>query len=571
MQRIRIKTRQFAARISDSRSSQNAWARRLRISRSYLSQLVKGQRVYPSELIRQRILSALDLSFAELFEVEGTEPTFPGSSRKPLLQFTIRGLQIRVARVPRSGSALKGNGMMRDLLLDLRYGLRGLLRDPSFAVVVVLTLALGIGAATAIFSVVDQALFRLPPGIGDAERLVTLYRGGDESPSGAISYPYYLDVKEQSSNLSDVAATFDSTVNIGTDSSTERVSARLVTTNYFAVLGAKVALGWPFGPEEEGRIVVLGHGLWQRWFGSRSDIIGEVVSLNRHSYTVVGIATSAFRGTTAANDPPQLWVPLIHIADFVPAMGSHPLRERHFSMFRLIGRLSPRSGIQSATAELESLAAKLEVQDPSSPEPRRFQAKSVTGRPAQAESGADYALILSGAVLIVLIIACANVVNLVLGRGLTRRAELAVRQALGAGRWMLVRLLLVESLVLFAVGGIAAVFVAGAILSMISISGLGFGPLTVDGRVLLLALGLTTLTGISSSVLPALQALDNDAVDAMKARSSTLLPGPMRFKNILVVGQVALSVLLLISAGLLLRIASEHLKAFDIVLVYYER
>ena len=308
---------------------------------------------------------------------------------------------------------------MKDLLRDIRYGLRALVREPGFTAVVVLTVTLGIGVATAVFSVVDQALFRLPPGIEHAERLLTLYRGGDESPSGAISYPDYLDIKEQSRSFADIAVTFDSTVNIGTEGGTERVSARLVSSNYFAVLGARAALSRPFNTDDEGRIVVIGHELWRRWFGSRSDIIGRVVSLNRHAYTVVGVSSSAFRGTTTAVKSPEFWVPITQISDFVPAMGSRPLGERHWSMFRLIGRLSEGSEQASAAGELDSLAASLESQDPSSQQPRRFQAESVAGstRPSQAGSIASYWLVLSGAVLLVLMIACANVVNLVLGPG----------------------------------------------------------------------------------------------------------------------------------------------------------
>jgi macrolide transport system ATP-binding/permease protein len=463
-----------------------------------------------------------------------------------------------------------------DMMQDLRFGFRMLLKNPGFTFIAVLTLALGIGANTAIFTLLDKVLIRTLP-VEQPHQLVTFVRDGGGAPA-IFSYPLYADLRDRNEVLSGMVAYSQMPFSLSDGSQSERVIAQIVSGNYFAVLGVRPALGRVFLPEEDRTpgthpVIVIGHGLWQRRFDADPAVIGKTLSLNGYRYTVVGVAPSEFTGTTrgTVND---VYVPIMMQAQTGPRRNGF-LDNRNAGWLQLIGRLKPGVSREQAQAALSILA-----EEPGQTSPgakgsgisanRIFLMDGSRGHTDRIKDLSLPLKLLMGVVGFVLLIACANVANLLLSRASVRRKEIAVRLAVGAGRWRIVRQLLTESAILSVLGGCGGLLVARWLTGLL----LGFQQQTnfvprafdghLDGKALGFTLGVSLLTGIVFGLAPALQASRSDFVAALKEEA----PGPGRaarqlsLRNLLVVVQVALSLVVLIGAGLCVK-SLRALQAID--------
>ncbi|MBV8858086.1 MAG: ABC transporter permease [Acidobacteria bacterium] len=451
---------------------------------------------------------------------------------------------------------------MRTLLQDLRFGVRTLGKSKGFTAVAVLTLALGIGANTAIFSVVNGLLLRPLP-YADSERLAIIWT---HSPGANVAQDWpspgqFSAVKAAATSFEDLALAQGQSLNLAGESGAERIGAVRTTSNMFALLGARPAVGRVFLPEEDApgrpRTVVLSHGLWQRRFGSDPSAVGRALTLNGQSYEVVGVMPADFQlgyevmPTVGAVQQADVLLPLPLSAEGMARQGDEN--------YNIVARLKPGATFERAQAELNLAARNLAQQFPENyPQSRAF---SFSVRPLLEQVVGDVRpalLILLGAVAFVLLIACANVANLLLARAAVREKEMAVRTAIGAGRWRIVRQLLTESVALSFVGGALGLLVAFWGLDALRALSPGNIPrlqnVALDGRVLLFTSAVTTLTGVLFGLAPALRGSRVNLGETLKEGGRALAGGGgQRLRNALVVAEVALSLVLLVGAGLLIR------------------
>jgi putative ABC transport system permease protein len=436
------------------------------------------------------------------------------------------------------------------LVQDIRYGVRTLIRNPAFTAVALLTLALGIGANSAIFSVVNTIMLKPLP-YRNPDRLVVVWErnttiGKDKDPVAPLNYS---DWSKENTEFEDMAAFRYGVFTLTGFEYPEQIQALTVTSSFFRTLGVEAAIGRTFTEEENqrrDRVVVLSHSFWQSRFGGDRSLIGRSITLNDASYLVLGVMPSsfAFPDRRSAID---IYSSLI----FNPG----DLIGRRFHSLRVIGRLKRYSTIESAAANLGSIAKAIARQDATSnPEVAVFGAHDQMVQ--HVRLGLSVLLSASG---FVLLIACANVANLLLARAVARRHEIAVRTSLGAGRWRVLRQLLTESLLLWIAGGIAGTFFAWWALDVF----VRFSPpdlpgidrVTVDSSVLLFVTALSVLTGILFGLAPALEASRGNLSAAIKASSLNASGSARRSygRSMLVVAEVALSLMLLVGAGLMIR------------------
>jgi putative ABC transport system permease protein len=450
---------------------------------------------------------------------------------------------------------------METLLQDLRFALRASLKKPAFTLIVVLALAVGIGANTAIFSVVNAILLRPLP-FKNPDRLVMVWM--DNHKLGVDqdwhSYPNYVDYRDQNSTFEDIAAFNDRSFNLTGTGEPVRVVGSWSTVNLFPVLGVDPLHGRTFTAEEEepgkDMVALISYGLWQRRFGGDPNIVGQPINLNDVNRTIIGVMPAGFAFPQKETD---VWVPLTITPQRKQARGSFSLKA--------IGRLKPGVTRAQARADMSAIAVHLVEQFPRIMDSYGVNLvplhEQVTGKVRTA------LLVLLAAVGFVLLIACANVANLLLARAATREREIAIRTALGATRRRLVRQLLTESLLLAIAGGALGLLLAiWGLSALIAISPANIPRLDqvgIDGRVLAFTLSVSLLTGILFGLVPALQASKPDLNESLKegGRGTAGSRRGGRIRSLLVVAEVALSLVLLIGAGLLIK-SFIHLQRFDL-------
>jgi predicted permease len=464
---------------------------------------------------------------------------------------------------------------MNNLRQDLRYGVRMLVKKPGFTLIAVITLALGIGANTAIFSLIDALLLRALPGVEDAARLAFVYTSDfSSSLYGTSSYPDYVDLRDQNQAFSELAAFATQPIHLSTGAEAERIGGGAVTGNYFAALGVKAAMGRTLLPEDdlttnEHQVAVISYDLWRSRFNSARDVVGRTVQLNGHTFTIVGVAAESFKGTSLRSVL-SVWVPLtVYVQLGSPAASSSPLGRRGSRSYALVGRLKPGVTKTQAQADITTLAAQLAqaypqsnmgtLRQPDQPRPMNVVPlnRAMVGPDAHGTTR-QFGLMLMAVVGLVLLIACANIANLLLARARGRQKEMAVRLALGASRWRIVRQMLTESILLSLLGGslglLLALWLADELLTFDALAAFSALALSLDWRVLGFTLLVSLLTGVLFGLVPALQASRPDLAHPLKSTESVnYVSRRFGLRNLLVVFQIALSLVLLAGAGLFLR------------------
>jgi len=454
---------------------------------------------------------------------------------------------------------------METLFQDLRYAFRVIVKSPVLSGLAILSLALGIGANTTIFSVANALLLQSVP-VAEPGRLMALYTTDKKNPGfNPISHLNWKDYGKQADVFEGILGYDWTEMSLKTTGDAQRVFGQLVSGNYFEVLGVQTALGRTFGPREDealGRdpVVVLSHGFWTRHAGADPRIVGQTLTLNGATFTVVGVMPEAFTGIDVGVRP-EVWVPMAMNKQV--KTGTNWYEERRGLFVFTVGRLKPGVTREQAQAQVTTIAQRLEQEYPNDNKGRSVTVvplSQATINPNARQGVVAVTVLLMTIVGLVLLIACANVSNLLLGRALQRRREIAVRLAIGASRGRLLRQLLTESIALAlpaaGLGVLIALWARGALLSMLPAFPVSLSlHLDLDWRVLTFTMVVGVASGMLFGLLPALQASKPDVVDALKDQDRTGGVVHHRFgiRDFLVVGQVALSLVALVGAGLFLR------------------
>jgi putative ABC transport system permease protein len=476
----------------------------------------------------------------------------PGAARRAALRSFGNVCAVRDAAYE-----VRGGGMMEGILRDARYGARALAKNKGFTAVAVLTLALGIGANAAIFAVMDAVLLRPLP-YPEAGRLVKLYAVDSAAGTFAVSPADFLEGYARAEAFEHLAAYRETSFNAAAHEGAERVSGAVVSPAFFSVLGVNPLHGRLISPAQDApggaRVVVLGHALWRKRFGGDPGVLGRSINLDGEPRTVVGVMPEGFQFPSGA----ELW------ASSRYSVPEHPLRptedptaRRDSQYFEVVGRLRPGVGLESARAEAKAVAGRLKQQYGEAEE--AVSAAVVPLHEDVVGETRPALLLLVGAVAILLLIACANVANILLARGATRQKEIALRLALGAGRVRLVRQFLTESVLLALAGGglgvLLALWALAPLKALVPAEMSGATPLALDARVL----AFTALVSLGSALIfglfPALNLADQDLNGVLKEGGRGGAGGARsnRARRVLVVSEIALAAVLLTGAGLLIR------------------
>jgi putative ABC transport system permease protein len=504
------------------------------------------------KLNRRRAERELQEEIDAHLEMETKEKIADGLSREEARYAAHRAFG-SVSLATEDSRAWWGFGMLGELSQDLRYGARMLMKKPGFTLVAVLTLALGIGATTAIFSVVNAVLLRSLP-YRDPDRLMLLGHRGEEQ--GTVTFnatpPDFLEWRDQSNVFEQIAAYRSDTADLIFNGEPEELIAGIVSANLFVTLGVSPALGRAFTPEEDQAggplAVILSDGLWRRRFGGDPRVIGRAITVGDQSRTVVGIMPPGFRFPEES----ELWLPLaLNVAEKLSREGT---------LVSVLARLKPGVTLEAAIADLSAI---LERNRRAFPRQYSGVQVGVIGLSESLIGNVRPALlVLFGAVTFVLLIACANVANLLLAKSAARQKEMAIRAAIGAGRPRLVRQLLTESLLLSLAGGAAGLLVARwGVKLLVAMSPAGIARIDesgVDGRVLAFTCAVAVLTGLIAGIFPALQASKAAINQTLKAQSTGRAVwsghgGTGRKLPALMIAELSLALVLLIGAGLMIK------------------
>jgi len=466
------------------------------------------------------------------------------------------------------------------IVQDVRYGFRSLRKSPLFTTIAILTLALGIGANTAMFSLLDQVVLRLLP-VSHPDQLVIVRETGNHFGNSygpnTISWPMFEDLRDHNQVFSGMFCRFPATVNIGVTDRSEQISAELVSGQYFSILGVGAALGRTIAPDDDSvpdsaPVAVLSYSFWRSYFGGDPKIIGRTITLNGNAMTVIGIAQPGFDGVELG-EPSKVFVPIMMKTEMTPHSDGLKDRRRRLSWVTTYGRLKPGITQQQAELSLQPLLQGILEMESQQPEFARsataddrqvFLRNRIKLMPGSDNGLGDYMskplwllLALTGAVLL---LACSNLANLLLARATARERELAVRRAIGAGRSRIVRQLLVESLLLSGVGataGLAIAFLADRVLLHIYLPADAAAEFVIspipDARVLAFVVGAMLVTSLFFGLMPAIRGARTEMTMALKDRSGSLSADGILLRRLLVGTQVALSLLLLVGAGLFVR------------------
>jgi putative ABC transport system permease protein len=456
---------------------------------------------------------------------------------------------------------------------DLRYATRMLVKKPGFTTVAVLSLALGIGANTAIFTVIN-AVFLHPLAIEDPSRVVEMFTKDNKTVQAGnftltpTSYQNYEDYRDQNKVFSGVAAYFALGLQWTRNAETQGVPGMMTSANYFEILGIKPFRGRLFLPDESSTlggntVAVLSHSLWAREFGSDPNVVGRTLTLNGMPFTVIGVTPPGFKGTFSLAGPDRIWVPLSMREQLTNGQLRQLLTNRRFRWIGMIGRLKPGIPMAQADAAMKTLASALEHQFPVENEGRTLEmalesdaALGINGRGQLVLAGG----VMMGVVGLVLLIACVNLANLLLAQSATREKEISIRSAMGAGRGRIVRQLLTESVLLALAGGALGLLVADWGRSALwsfrpPFLGNASIDLSFEPRVLLFTGGVSVLTGVLFGLAPAIRVSRANVNDMLKAggRTGAASAGSHRIRSLLVVSEISLATVALIGAGLFVR------------------
>ena len=453
---------------------------------------------------------------------------------------------------------------MNSVMQDLKYGVRVLLKSPGFTVIAILTLALGIGANSTIFSWINSTVLNPVPGARDSAHLGELAAGPDGDPS-PLSYPDYMDLRAKNRSLSNMTVFSLWPMDLTGNDKPESVWGDFVSENYFDTLGVHAFLGRTFLPEEGTRpggapVAVISYDLWKARFGGDRNTPGKVIQINKRPYTVVGIAPPLFHGSQTGVRA-DMWIPVMQIQQFTSG-DENLITDRTAGWLMAIGRMKVGVTREQAQADLSNLYAQICKEYPDS---HRGSTAATFYPMWRAPWGANFylrtiLLLLMAISGVVLLLACANVANLLLVRSVARRREMAIRLSIGATRWRLVRQLLAESLILaFCGGGIAmllTLWTSNTFGNFIPPSNIPiYMNFHADSAVFYATLAISVLTGVIFGILPALRSSSLQPVAVLKEESGSASGGrrKARLSSVLVAAQVALSLLLLICAGLFIR------------------
>jgi len=466
---------------------------------------------------------------------------------------------------PRSIIEAVRRSFMETVIKDMQYGLRVLARNPGFTAVVLIVLALGIGANTAIFSVINAVLLRPLP-----------YKNSDRLVFANLSLPDYRDIRESNQAFEEMAVYASNLYNVKSDQDSEQIRGAVVSPSFFSLLGTPL-IGRVFTADDQDRLAVLSYSLWQNRFGGKKDVVGQAINLSGNIHTIIGVMPREFQFPDSGF---KVWVPI----ESAMAQARAQVENRSLRIFRAIGLLKPGVTFDQAQAELDAISEKLQQQFPNTNAGVRIQLTPLRERLLGDVRPA--LLVLLGIVALVLLIACANVANLLLARTMAREREISIRSALGAGRGRLLRQLITESLLLAGAGGLLGLLIASWIIEAIPSMGLDDLPradfIRIDRFVILFTLSVSLVTGLIFGLVPAFQAAKPDLINSLKegARGSE---GRRygRLRSVIIIVEVAVSMIVLIGAGLMIRsfsrltsvdpgFVAENLLTFNLQLAEYE-